>query len=239
MWRASMASSRAVTCIVGSGRPVALVKFDLVRPSSRARLVIISANFGFAAGDALGQHDAGVVAGLDDHRRAAGLRPAPCCGSARTCVERVRRRAAVPPGILADDEFVVELELALLEPLNTSSAVISLARLDGGVELVGALLEQDGAAFGVDQDRVRRLGLEFVLLDAGDGIGRRRRHADQAGERDQRGQGAMDVSGTDRTLNPGRIWHSSTQLPLLYQRTDRGTMAPMSRPTSDASAFAL
>ncbi len=41
---ASFASSRMVTCWSGSGRPVALVKFDLVRPSSRARSFIMRAN---------------------------------------------------------------------------------------------------------------------------------------------------------------------------------------------------
>src|SRR5438093_136158 len=41
---ANLASSRAVTFRLGSGSPVALVKFDLVRPISRARALSISAN---------------------------------------------------------------------------------------------------------------------------------------------------------------------------------------------------
>ena len=44
MWRASMASSRGVTRIFGSGKPSTLVKFDLVRPISRARSFIIRTN---------------------------------------------------------------------------------------------------------------------------------------------------------------------------------------------------
>ena len=47
---------------------------------------------------------------------------------------------------------------------NTTSTVISLARLAGAIELVGVLLEQHGAAVGLDQDRVRRRGLELLLL---------------------------------------------------------------------------
>ena len=44
MWRASLASSRAVISWRGSGSPVEFPKVDLMRPSSRARLTIISAN---------------------------------------------------------------------------------------------------------------------------------------------------------------------------------------------------
>src|SRR5665213_671199 len=43
MVRASFANSRTVILLPGSGRPLELAKVDLVRPSSRARLVIISA----------------------------------------------------------------------------------------------------------------------------------------------------------------------------------------------------
>ena len=39
MWRASSAMSRAVTCMLGSGKPVELVKIEFSSPISRARLV--------------------------------------------------------------------------------------------------------------------------------------------------------------------------------------------------------
>ena len=42
MWRASIDSSRTVILLAGSGSPLELPKVDLVRPSSRARLVMKS-----------------------------------------------------------------------------------------------------------------------------------------------------------------------------------------------------
>ncbi len=51
----------------GSGRPLTLAKWLPVRPSFVRLLVHQLDEGGLAAGQPLGEHDAGVVAGLDDH----------------------------------------------------------------------------------------------------------------------------------------------------------------------------
>ena len=116
----------------GSGRPVELVKFDLVSPISRARLVIMSRELGFVAGDAFRERDAGVVAGLDDDAVQQVL-DRDLAVDRREHARCARRRAALPPGVLADDEFVVGLMRPCLSSLKTTSTVISLARLAGGI----------------------------------------------------------------------------------------------------------
>ena len=62
--RASVAMSRQLMCCSGSGQPVEFLKFELVRPSSFAFCVHQFDELLLRAGDRLGEHDAGVVAGL-------------------------------------------------------------------------------------------------------------------------------------------------------------------------------
>ena len=67
MWRASLASSRAVIMCSGSGRPVALRNTDFSRPRARALSVICWAKAGFGARHSFGNGDARVIGRLNDH----------------------------------------------------------------------------------------------------------------------------------------------------------------------------
>src|SRR5262249_13810150 len=88
--------------------------------------------FGLGARDALRQRDAGVVRGLDDdavqkivHRYLAVDRD-----------EHARRARGAPPlrqALVLTMNSVLALSLSCLIRLNTSSAVISLERLAGGM----------------------------------------------------------------------------------------------------------
>ncbi len=66
MRRASVAMSRQLMCCSGSGQPVQFLKNELVSPSSFAFCVHQFDELLFRAANRLGQHDAGVVAGMDD-----------------------------------------------------------------------------------------------------------------------------------------------------------------------------
>jgi hypothetical protein len=140
----------------GSGRPFELAKLagafgHHVRKSA------------LAAGDALRQHHAGIIAALDDgavqqivdgnlavkhreHGRIAG------------------RRAALAPGIFADGIFVGRLDVALLEGVKHHLRGHQLHHAGRRPQLVGVFLEQDAAAGGFDQDRGRRIAIKTALL---------------------------------------------------------------------------
>ena len=114
IWRASIASSRVVTLRARIGQPVGIGEHRFGQADLARALGDLGGELGFVAGDAFGQRDAGIVAGLDDGAAQQVL-------DADLAVELgihgrgVRRRAALAPGILADREFVGELEPALLE----------------------------------------------------------------------------------------------------------------------------
>ncbi len=80
---------------------------------------------------------------------------------------------------------------------NTMSVVISLAMLAGEKRLVGGLLEQHRAGIGVDQDRVRRRGLEALRGGAGEA------RAERAGGREKGEKGPAHHRSVPR-LSPGR-----------------------------------
>src|SRR5215475_13575474 len=150
---ASFASSRIVTLWSGSCRPVELMKCDRVRPSSRARLFIISAN----CGSLPAMPSASVMqASLPDctmtpYRRSVTF-------------TRLLSGAniAAPPRVLADQELGVGIEAAFLDLVEHHLHGHQLGQAGRERELVGGLIEQDAAAVGVDEDRVRRRGLESL-----------------------------------------------------------------------------
>ena len=125
----------------------------------------------FAAGNSLREHDAGVVARLDDdavqqivHRYLAV--------DGQEHGRSVRRRAAAPPSIGADAEFGRGLEPALLELVEDDFRRHQLGKAGGGNEVVGGLFEQYAAPLRVDQDGVRGGGLKaFIAFRARDRIG--------------------------------------------------------------------
>src|SRR5215467_2341682 len=132
MWRASLASSRAVISWRGSGRPLELPNVDLGRPSSRARLVIISANSDSVP--AMPSASA-MQASLADWMMT------PCSRSSTATLLWIGMNMlevceGAPPrrqALVLTRNSVVGLSLSCLIRLNTSSAVISLDKLAGGM----------------------------------------------------------------------------------------------------------
>ena len=157
MWRASIASSRTVILLPGSGRPLELAKVDFVSPSSRARLVI---SFG----------EGGSVLAMPSASAMQESLPlwmiAPCSRSSTYAAVDGRehgraagRRAALAPGIFADPVFIGGLDLALLERVEDHFHRHQLHHAGRRAQFVGVLLEQDAAAFRLDQDRGRRVAV--------------------------------------------------------------------------------
>ena len=102
MCRASIASSRVVTCVPGSGRPFEFVNTDFVEPDLRARVrSSFAPNAVSLPASAFGEHDAGVVGGLNDHAVQQVVDRDPAVDR-REHGRAVRRRAALSPGVLAD-----------------------------------------------------------------------------------------------------------------------------------------
>ena len=117
----------------------------------------------FAAGDAFGERDAGVVAGLD-HHAVQQVAHADAAVERREHGRAAGGRAALAPGVLADRHLVFVLELALGDRVQHHLGGHQLGHAGRRIDLVGVALEQDGAGVGVDQDRVRRRGLEPVIF---------------------------------------------------------------------------
>ena len=135
MWRASLASSRDVTRWSGSGRPVELVKFDCVSPSSRARSFISTAKLFSLPEMPSASAMQRVIGGLDDHALQQILDLHPAVDRR----EHGRRRADGAPPRRQASSLMMNSSSSLSRPclisLNTISAVISLARLDGAVSV--------------------------------------------------------------------------------------------------------
>ena len=125
------ARARAPSCSCrGSGRPVELLKVDLVSPSSRARVVISSANSSsLPAMPSASAMQASLPDWMMTPRSRSSTFTRLWIGA--NMVERARRRAALAPGIGADDEFVVELEAALLDLVEHDLGGHQLGRLAG------------------------------------------------------------------------------------------------------------
>ena len=78
-------------------------------------------------------------------------------------------RDGAPPvrqALVLTQEFVVELQPALAELVEHDLRGHQLGQARGRDQLVGVRLEQDRAAFGIDQDRGRRRGVELALACA-------------------------------------------------------------------------
>ena len=159
MCRASRASSRAVMSWSRIGSPVELPNVDFDRPDLSRALGHQRRRTSFSLPrDALGHRDAGIVAGLDDHAAQQILHLHPAVDR-REHARCARRRPAGAPGIGADHEFVLELQPALHDLVEYDLRGHQLGQAGRRHQLVGVLLEQDRAAFGIDQDRVGALVL--------------------------------------------------------------------------------
>ena len=105
MWRASIAEFARRHLRAGIGQPVGIGEDRLGQADLARALGHLGAEVALVAGDAFGEHDAGVVGRLDDHavQQVVDRHPAV---ERRKHGRAVRRRAALAPGVLADDEFV-------------------------------------------------------------------------------------------------------------------------------------
>jgi hypothetical protein len=91
---------------------------------------------GLAAGQTLGQHDAGVVAGLHDHA-------AYQVGNFHALAERHEHfRAAGAPRLFADRQLVIELGTALFQIIEDEIGRHQLRHRRGRYALLGILVEQ-------------------------------------------------------------------------------------------------
>ena len=116
----------------------------------------------FRTGNALGKRDRGVISGDDDQAANkildsyAAVDRREHCGSAR-------RRAAVPPSRLADDELIVEMQMAEAKFVKHDFSGHDLRSRRRDNERIGVLFEQNAACGRIDQYRMRRAGLKRLL----------------------------------------------------------------------------
>ena len=133
------------------------------------------------AGERFGDRDAGVVCGIDDDALDQVRHFDPAVDR-RKHGRAVRWRAALAPGVFADDVFVVELDPALfdlVEQIFERHQLGEACRLD---RLIAVLFEQYAVAVGIEQDGGRNAGLKpfFLLRRGGRGGGRGLRCGDGA-----------------------------------------------------------
>ncbi len=145
---------------VGEGR---VLQPDLARPLGQH-----FAESGFVAGERFGDRDAGVVGGIDDDALDQIRHRDPAVNGGKHG-RAVRRRAALAPGVFADDELVVELDAALLdlvEQIFQRHQLGETCRLD---RQIGVLVEQHAVAVEIDQNRGGNAGLEALPFFGGRG----------------------------------------------------------------------
>ncbi len=149
--------------LVRIGQPVRIGEYGFGKADLARALGQLDAEIGFIAGDPFGQHDAGIVAGLDDHAVQQVV-------DGNLAVDRrehggaVRGRAALAPGILAHDVFVGELDAAFFKFVEHVFGGHQLGEAGREDQLVGVALEQHAAVLGVDQDGMRRADRRLVLV---------------------------------------------------------------------------
>ena len=169
---------------VGEGR---FLQADLARAlgQQRAERVLV-------AGQRFGDRDAGVVGGVDDDAVDAD-RPTFIAAVDRGEHGRAaRRRPALAPGVLADDELVVELEPALFDLVEHVFERHQLGEARGRDKLIAVLFVQDAVAVGIEEERGGNVGVEgFVLL-------RRRRRRRRVRNGNQGGEQAGGDGGKRR-----------------------------------------
>ncbi len=142
------------------------------------------------AGQALGQGDAGVVAGLHHGALDQVLDPG-LAVDRQEHARRVGRRAAFAPRVLARHVFGIEGDVALLELVEHDLRRHQLGHAGGRRRRVGVFLEQDGAGRGIEQDDVGGGGFEIAGLAADEAdVSRRRDGRDRAAEEAQRDEAA-------------------------------------------------
>ena len=79
----------------------------------------------------------------------------------------MRRRPALTPRVLADGEFIVELEAALLDFVEHEFERHELGEARRRDQLIAILLEQNAVAFGIEQDGVGNGDLKGLVLFGG------------------------------------------------------------------------
>ena len=158
MWRAITRQFARRDPHLRIGQAVDVGEVRLGQPDLAGAVVHHPHELGFVAGDAFGERDAAVVGGLDHDalQQVLDLHPAV---QRRVHGRAVRRRAALAPGVDADDVLVVETDVAELELVEHHVDGHQLGEACRRDQIVGLLLEQDRAGFGLDQERVRRQDL--------------------------------------------------------------------------------
>ena len=147
-------------------------------PDLLGELVHHARELGFGAAQPLGQRDCRVVAGLDDHRaqQVAHLHLGIELGKHGRAA---RCGTAVAPGVLGDEEFVVQRQPALLDLVEHDSDRHEFGHAGRLERLVAVLVEEQRAGLVVHQHRELRLGLEILRHGSG---GRQRERCKQPGK---------------------------------------------------------
>jgi hypothetical protein len=161
--------SRTVIIWPGSGQPVALRKVLLVSPSLRPSFL--------AAADPFREHDASIVARLNDDAAQEVLDAHPVADM------HEHLRALHAPSLLADRQRVIELQLAMLELVEHHVERHQLAHRSGRDRFVRRLLEHHGAGFVIEQDGVPGRGLDRGRAHRSDD-----QESDESERRDSRAQ---------------------------------------------------
>ena len=137
--------------MVGAGQTVDIGKMAVLEPDL-LRLLVHQLDKGFLApGEAFGEDEAGIVAGLDDHAFQQIVDfDAPAD-------RHEHFRSLQPPGPLADRQFVVELGAPLLQHVEDDIGGHDLAHRGRRHALVGGFVEQHRPGLDLDDKGVLRL----------------------------------------------------------------------------------
>ena len=183
MCRASLASSREVMSCFGSGRPFEFPNVDLVKPELPRALRHHLCERRLVSGNPLGQHDAGIVGGLNDDAMEQVV-------DRHLVVDRdehARRVRWAPPrrhALTLTMNSSVRLEPPCRNLIENHLGRHQLGEAGGWNEIVSRLFKQYAAAVRVDQNGVRGRGLVAVVrLGSGYRIGSSPGCGDAARER--------------------------------------------------------
>jgi hypothetical protein len=166
---------------------LAFTKREPFSPSSAAPVEKVREGR-LGAGDSFRDGDGRIVAGLDEQ----AAQEVPDRDTRMQLGVHGRtpgRRPASPPGVLRDLEFLVLAEPARLELVEDVFRRHQLGHGSRMERLVGRLFEKNSAAVVIDDDRVRRLGLE--------GLRKRGPRGCQQAEKKPKQRRAQEHAGSD------------------------------------------
>ncbi len=145
-------------------QPIDIGEMAVLEPDFFRLAVHLLDKRALAAGQALGQHDAGVIAGLDDHS-------AYQVGNFHALAERDEHfRAAGAPCLFADRQLVIELRAALFQVVEDNICRHQLRHRRGRNAFLGVLVEQNRAGL-----HLHHQGRARLRVDRADSLQRNRR----------------------------------------------------------------